>query len=137
MPNTLKSTRLCGLKSLLLLAVMFSSACVMLSQEKQADLTKTMWAYQSAIRWGRYETALRLQKTPQDDFDFSSLRDVKISSYKSIHQKVSEDGDQVEQTVEIRYYRESSIVEKTIIDKQIWVYHDSNWLLDGKLPRFE
>lgn len=108
----------------------------MLSQQKESERTKALWIYQSAIRWSDYETARGLQNNPLENFLYEELSDIKVSSYRAVHQVLSEDGDRFEQTVEIRYYRNPSIVEKTILDKQVWVYGDRGWVLDGELPPF-
>ena len=119
--------------------LLLTSSCAILSQRKQTELTQTLWSYQSAIRWGRYADALEFQKDPQKDFDYLSVRDVKVTSYRVAHRAFSEDGDHLDQTVEIRYIREPGIVEKTIFDKQNWFYDEETegWTLEGSLPHFQ
>ena len=116
-----------------------TSSCAILSQKKQTELEEALWSYQSAIRWGRYADALTLQKDPQKDFDYLSVRDVKVTSYRVRDKAFSKDGDHLDQTVEIHYIREPGIVEKTIFDKQNWFYDDETggWILDGDLPHFQ
>ncbi len=87
-------------------------------------MTETLWTYQSAIRWGRYADALEFQKDPQKNYDYLSVRNVKVTSYQVERKAFSEDGDRLHQTVEIRYIREPGIVEKTIFDKQDWFYDE-------------
>ena len=129
-----------GFKILIILVVfILESSCAILSQRGQTALTETLWSYQSAIRWGRYADALEFQKTPQNDFDHLSVRDVRVTSYRVEHKAFNENGDRLEQTVEIRYIREPGIVERTIFDKQNWLYDEETdgWVLDGKLPHFQ
>lgn len=116
-----------------------TSSCTIFSQMRQTKLTEALWSYQSAIRWGNYADAFKLQKDPQKDFDYLSVRDVKVTSYQVQHKVFSEDGNRLHQTVEIRYIRKPGIIEKTIFDKQNWFYggQTSGWLLDGSLPHFQ
>lgn len=122
---------------MMFLVLILCDSCSILSQKKQTELTQTLWFYRSAIRWGRYTDALEFQKNPQKDFNFLSVSDVKVSWYTVERKAFSDDGDRLDQTVEIRYIREPGIVEKTIFDQQTWLYEDEGWVLDGELPHFK
>jgi hypothetical protein len=53
--------------------------------------------------------------------------------------KVSKDMSLVNQTVEIKYYNLDHMIEKTIVDKQLWKYYaeEKAWYLQSSLPNFK
>ncbi len=109
------------------------------AEKRQLRLDDTLRHYGSAIRWGAYADAQQLQKDVDQELDNDFLREIKVTSYEAIRQSVSEDGNRIDQTVEIRYYHQSQGTEKSLIDQQTWEYDEigETWKLDGKIPKFK
>jgi hypothetical protein len=100
---------------------------------------ETLHAYAAAIRWGSFDAANRYRSAPEYRRPLpDSLRDVKVSGYHVLSQAADNERMTLEQTVELRYYRQGDLVEKTIGDKQFWHYDDASgqWQIDTPLPHF-
>ena len=88
------------------------------------SLTAATDNYRNTIRWGQ---------------NIEKLNKIKVTTYKSIHKELSDDGNEAKQTVEIKYYNIDHMIEKTIIDKQLWKYDPDKktWRLKSRLPEFK
>jgi hypothetical protein len=109
------------------------------AKNRQVRLDNTLRHYENAIRWGRFPEAYALQKEPVKAPDFDYLKEIKVTAYEPIGRPVvSEEGNRIDQTVEIRYYHEDYGREEVLIDKQVWRYDDEReiWLRDGESPNF-
>ena len=95
--------------------------------------------YASAIRWGHFEEAADSQdparRTP---LDLAWLKNIHVSGYDQLHLSEEDDGNTVQQTVEIRYFNELDGTERIITDRQTWHYDDDagKWRLQTDLPAF-
>jgi len=126
-----------------LLCVLALVGCATYTRQKQQerfeDITK---AYGDALRWGKYEVANgfrdkngREEKKP----DFGYLKNIKVTSYELKAVNISQDGNAVQQDVEIEYYKIDQFIERTITDSQLWKYdkEEGRWLLHSELPDFK
>lgn len=118
------------------------SACVSLTQRQQMDLLdSTSRSYGKAVRWGYFDSAVQFIKI-KDGKSISvkpgAYKDIKVIGYEQASSIAADDLSYAEIIVEIKYYRESSAVVKTLVDKQRWEYDTSSekWYLNGKLPAF-
>ena len=107
-----------------------------------SSLESTSKAYDKAMRWGEYQLAssfIKTQETDGQSLDLKKLENIKITSYKPIEKNTSEDKLQAHQTVEIKYYNTDYLIEKTLIDKQLWEYDEEQkaWYLQSALPDFK
>ena len=107
-----------------------------------SSLESTSKAYGKAIRWGEYQVANRFIKTQETDRqspNLKKLEKIKVTSYEPMEINTSEDKLQAHQTVEIKYYNTDYLIEKTLIDKQLWEYDAKQkaWYLQGALPDFK
>ena len=100
---------------------------------------ETLNAYRAAIRWGSFDAAAKFQsvlaRRPAMPGD---VHEVKVSGYEVIAHVTDQKRMTLTQTVELRYYRTTNLVEKTTIDEQSWHYDqdEEKWVLDSPLPRF-
>jgi len=125
-----------------LVCVLLLVGCATYSKEKQEkgfdDITE---AYGNSIRWGKFELAngLRADEEKGEKPDFEALKNVRITSYELKAVNVSADGDTVQQDVEIQYYKTNQLIEKTLIDRQLWKYDKEakRWRLHTALPDFK
>jgi hypothetical protein len=109
---------------------------------KMDALDSTTNNYRDAIIWGNYSIAAKFRKVEDSQslsWDFSGLRKFRVTSYEILNSGISNDKLQAHQTVEIKYYNIQSMVEKAIVDKQLWEYEEEEkvWYLQGDLPQFQ
>jgi len=107
-----------------------------------SSLESTSEAYEKAMRWGEYQLAssfIKTQGTDGESPNLKKLEKIKITSYKPTGRNTSEDKLQAHQTVEIKYYNTDYLIEKTLIDKQLWEYDAKQkaWYLQSALPDFK
>ena len=128
---------------LLCFCLFLITACASLSGVKQEELFETAsYSYEQALLFGKYEAAHDFTKIADPEehaTDFKRLKKIKVTSYELIALKVLEDRDIVNQRVEISYYFLDSLVEKTIVDNQLWKYYTEEkiWYLESGLPDFK
>jgi len=127
---------------IMIAGVLFLTGCAsMHEQERLDELDSVTEAYGMAIRWGKFASAMRLldRSVMPDDAYIRAIGRIRISSYEVLQRELSEDGLEATQTVEIGYYYVDRLIEKKLIDKQIWRYEQDKkkWLLHSGLPRFE
>jgi hypothetical protein len=134
--------RFSTIKFFLILVAIILAGCATTEKDKRMEiLSITTDNYRNAIRWGLYETANNLREagSNNDRSSLEKLKKIKVTAYKSVHQDVSENGNEAKNIIEIKYYNVDYMVEKTIIDKQLWKYNSDKktWHLQGGLPEFK
>ena len=130
--------RFSTIKYILLISAVILAGCATMEKDTRIEiLSETTDRYRSAIQWRLYETAQAADT--KDSSDLERLKKIKVTSYKSIHRDISEDGIEAKDIIEIKYYDIDYMVEKTIIDKQLWMYNSDKktWNLQGGLPEFK
>ena len=131
------------IRHIIIVLIILITGCASLDEQKRKDSLDTVInSYENAIRWGYYElTENYIKKTDKSDYtgDYSSMKDYKVTSYEVLGGKIEKDGMQAMQTVEIKYYHIRYLIEKVMIDKQLWEYDASEekWFLKSGLPVFQ
>lgn len=130
------------IKFFLLFSALILIGCATMEKDKRMEtLSITTDHYKSSIRWGLYENANNLREASgdKDSSNIERLKKIKVTAYKSLYRDVSEDGTEAKDVIEIKYYHTDYMIEKTIIDKQLWKYHSDTktWHLQGGLPEFK
>lgn len=126
----------------LLLGVLLISGCATVEKDKRAlALQAATNGYQSAIRWGYYETAFgylhpdlrKGQSVPE------GLKDLRLTGYDVVQPPTMQDEDTATQVVNIEYLYEDRQVVKQIADRQTWAWDDTlnSWWLKSGLPAFQ
>ena len=126
----------------LMAAVMLLAGCATVEKDKRAiALQAATSGYQSAIRWGYYETAygylhpdLRKGKSMPD-----IVKDLRLTGYDVVQPPTLQDEGTATQIVNIEYLYEDRQVVKRLTDRQVWQWdpkHESWWLQSG-LPPFK
>ncbi len=118
------------------------AGCSAVEKDKRAvSLQAATNGYQSALRWGYYETAynflhpdLRKDKPPEDLF--SGLR---VTGYDVVQPLMMQDRENAIQVVVIDYLHEDRQVVKRLTDRQLWRWDDKlkSWQLQSGLPKFK
>jgi hypothetical protein len=118
-------------------------ACSTLHEQRRSDLLdSSLRGYEKAIRWSEFEVANTFRKDGDKSEpvpDFQALRDIRVTSYDVTTRDVDEDKTEARQSVRIGYYNVNYLREKTLTDKQHWLFDEEakRWYLDGSLPVFE
>jgi hypothetical protein len=127
--------------ALILMAAFLSGCASMDERKKTFTLDMTTRHYQSAIRWGDYETANSYRIRDHTDTLTSnpdSLKRFRVTSYDTLNTVLNEDETEARIVVQISYYDEERMKEVTLTDRQTWKYDAElgQWYLDGPLPAF-
>lgn len=117
--------------------------CATYEMEKKMNRYEyTTHQYEKAIRWGSYDVANSFRK-PSDPGesapDFERLKQFAVTSYEVVNQNMSEDQNEAQLTVDIRYYHRDTMTERQLVDRQHWRWDAEKavWLLESPLPAFE
>lgn len=126
----------------LILIFLSASGCATYREQKKSDaLDRTTDSYETAIRWGYFEMTRNFRKDPdrQEESSLSRVRNIKITSYEVLDRKISADKSEARQTVELKYFNVEYLIEKTVVDNQLWKYDEKEqrWYLASPFPRFE
>jgi hypothetical protein len=119
------------------------AGCATFTEKNYQDqFDTTSRAYEKAILLGKYELADSFRKmhaSEKQSSNFETLKKIKVTSYELLAVNVSKDKSLVNQKVEIKYYHVNYLIEKTIIDNQLWRYYPEEkvWLLESGLPDFQ
>jgi len=141
--NSITASRLLTIISTLgfLLFSLFTTSSCSYTPEALDSLDKTLKAYERAIRWGDFKFARELQKNPLEISDYQRIRlkSIRVTSYKIISKVIAPDLSRTTLIADIRYYLDSSAVERVITDRQTWLYDEKvdRWQLDSSFPEFK
>ncbi|HSO83113.1 MAG TPA: hypothetical protein VLR48_10935 [Thiocapsa sp.] len=125
----------------LILISLSSIGCAVVEKDRRAvALQAATHGYQSALRWGYYETALGFlhpdqRKTGALPEPFEELR---VTGYDVTQPPVIQADESATQVVAIDYLFEDAQVVKQLTDRQVWRWDDvsNTWWLHSGLPRF-
>ena len=95
--------------------------------------------YASAIRWGGFEEAQGFQDPAvRTKLDLAWLKTIHVSGYEIFYVKDDTSSKLVELTVKINYYNEQEGVDKSLTDRQVWIFNEekNKWILESSLPAF-
>ncbi len=111
------------------------------TQQRMGLLESATRRYGEAVRWGHYEIAKGFKAPDADDEGASNSelpKTIKVTSYEPLNLSFSNDNFEARQTAEIRYYFINQMIEKTLIDTQVWKYdtEDERWYIHTSLPEF-
>lgn len=118
------------------------TGCASVEKDKRTlALEAATSGYQSAIRWGYYETAfgyvhpdLRKDKPMPE-----SLTDLRLTGYDVVQPPLVQEDDTATQIVNIDYLYEDRQVVKRLTDRQTWAWDPKleSWWLKSGLPPFK
>jgi hypothetical protein len=139
-----KKGRGCGdmVRYVLSLCVLFIVGCTSLQGKyRLAQFEDVSSAYSHAIRWGDYDVASSFRKKQETDHEaqhVDKLNKIRVTSYELLSINLSEDQLRVRQAVKITYFNADQMIEKTLVDKQLWEYDETEkvWYLQSGLPDF-
>jgi hypothetical protein len=117
------------------------TGCASLEKDRRAvGLEAATNAYQSALRWGDFESAMGLlspelrrdEELPQD------FKDLRITRYEVVQPPLIRADDTATQTVSIEYLFEYNQILRRLTDRQVWRWDEQEkaWWLESGLPAF-
>lgn len=121
------------------LFVLFLTACAHNSEQGRM-FERSTFAYERALRWGEFNKALAFHQgrdEPLEEQTRQRLKQVRVTSYDTVYaRRISE--NEVEQIVEVKYYLENQVVERSLTLKQHWQYDEKKqaWYLTNSFPTF-
>ena len=125
------------------LTVVLLFGCAKINDFTKLDaFDTTSKAYSHAIRWSEFDDAALFIK-PSDDTSLSPapevIKMVRVTDYVIKKTAISEDQTKVFQIVEVSYYRNDTMVVKTIREQELWEWdaEAQKWELSSGLPDFE
>lgn len=111
--------------------------------KRMDDFNDTVKSYKKMVFWSEFNAALSFVEPGANDDrgqpDLEDFKTVRVTSYKVRRLKAAADQTQVQQVVEIDYYRMDDMTVRTIEDQQLWVYNAEaqRWYLRSGLPDFK
>ena len=129
-----------GLLSILILLLL--AGCGAVKKDKLAvGLQSATNAYQSALRWGYYETAYDfLHPDVRQGKPLPKVLDgLRLTGYDVVQPPTIQGEETATQIVMIEYLHEDRQIVKQITDRQLWRWDESvqAWRLHSGLPKFE
>ena len=125
------------------LALALIGGCASYQTEKKMNRYEyTTHQYEKAIRWGSYDVANSFRKPDEGGEgapNFEWLRQFAVTSYEVVNQNMSEDRNEAQLTVDIRYYDKDTMKERQLVDRQHWRWDAEAgvWMLESPLPAFK
>ncbi len=137
----MNSQRLGRLRRTALVGLLLAG-CGTIEKDKRAlALQAATSAYQSAIRWGYYETAYGyVDPDLRKGKDLPAMfKDLRLTGYDVVQPPLVTGEGEATQIVTIDYLHEDRQVVKTLTDRQAWRYDPKakTWWLTSGLPKFE
>jgi hypothetical protein len=107
-------------------------------KEKFKDINN---AYRQAILWSEFEYASSFHESHlQNQVKLDPIyKVIKVTAYDEIRNVVNSDATQIEQTVNIQYYRIDQMLEKSTVFYPVWKWdtRSKNWYLISSMPLFK
>lgn len=126
---------------LMAVALFFTTGCATIMEASRvADFEEVSKAYERAMLDSDFETAHGFTD-PEivPEVDFALYEDFKVVEYKVKKGKMSNAKTEVNETVEVKYYRVDRLVVETVRYGQLWKYDSvkKTWILKTGLPEFK
>ena len=125
----------------ILLSGLLSAGCTTVQKEQRdLSLQAATSSYQSALRWGYFDTAFGYLDPPQRRGKSlpAQFKNLRITDYDIVQPPVITSPGEATQIVNIEYLYEDRQVVKRLTDHQTWHYDPkiNNWWLVSGLPKF-
>lgn len=112
------------------------------TNQRKDDLTTTLNAYASTVRWGDFNSALNFvdpkvrEEHPVPPLEMSRYQQYKVSGYDEGNGPTPNGEFEVKQVVKINLVNVNTQAERTVTDHQTWRYdaESKHWYLETGLP---
>ncbi len=124
-----------------LLTVVLLSACGTLPKERKQE--ETLNLFHQTLRFSEYDGLVGfmdteyLEENPITRLELSRLKQFQISGYKVRSVVASEDGETLNQVIELSMYNRRTATERRVLYHEIWRWHEDldAWRLHSGLPK--
>ena len=128
--------------ALLLTAILLQACASVDDSKKSITFDKTLYYYESAMRWADFPAANSLRRYKGDPAPVTNpekLRRIKVTGYDVVATKPSDDETTVYITVKISYYDEDNLKLMSVTDNQVWQFDENQqvWYISTPLPVFK
>jgi hypothetical protein len=131
-----------GLSLLTIITAWLATGCGTIEKDKQTlGLQAATTGYQSALRWGYYETAMGylhpdLRKGKPVPPELAGIR---VTGYDVVQPPLVQKPELATQIVDIEYLHEDRQVVRRLTDRQTWRWDKTldSWWLESGLPNFK
>jgi hypothetical protein len=107
----------------ILLIALVLHGCTSFGDDKKATtLDSTLFAYQTAMRWGQWEALFNYRNVKAPPPPALPFNNIRVTAYEIRQPPVPVQEDQVLQVVEIQYVLTDEQRVHTALDKQDWRY---------------
>lgn len=128
--------------ALLALSIALSAGCAATGGQRARSLEETLLAYEKAIRWGNFSTAMQFvhpeHMPPPREVELTMTRfeQININGYVVKSQSPATDENTFLQTVKISFENRHNNRVRSINDPQVWRWEQDfgRWLLISGLP---
>lgn len=124
----------------LLLASVLLVACAGMKDRTEL-LDSAQHTYESALRWGHYDIVYALHRNADGTVPKvpDNLSNYRVTSYSVLSNTLAANESSAEQTIQIKYYHVDYMQEKTLTQRQHWVFNPQRkvWLVTTPPPTFE
>jgi len=125
----------------LLTAILLQACAAVDDSKKSISMDKTLYYYESAMRWGDFPAANSLRRyegEPAPATDPAKLKRIKVTGYDIISTNTSDDDSTVYITVKISYYDADNLKLMSLTDNQVWKFdaEQNVWYITTPLPVF-
>jgi hypothetical protein len=127
---------------LILTAILLHACASVDDSKKSINFDKTLYYYESAMRWADFPAANSLRRYEGDPAPVTNpdkLKRIKVTGYDIVDTKPSDDESAVYITVKISYYDEDNLKLMSLIDNQVWQFDgkQQSWYISTPLPVFK
>lgn len=137
----MKPQPLARLGIVLALCGLLGGGCIFIDDKRALALYAATAAYESAIRWGYFETAFGyLDPDLRKGKQLPPLyKDLRLTGYDVVQPPMEQEKGKATQIVAIDYLHEDRQVMMSLTDRQVWRYDKTlkNWWLVSGLPPFK
>lgn len=124
----------------LLLSGMLLTACAGMKDRVEL-LDSAQRAYEGAVRWGHYDIVYALHRNADGSIPKApgNLGNYRVTSYTVLSRTLAADKTSAHQSIQIKYYHVDYMQEKTLSQRQHWVFNPQRhvWLVASPPPHFE
>jgi hypothetical protein len=119
--------------ALLLTAILLQACASVDDSKKSITFDKTLYYYESAMRWADFPAANSLRRYKGDPAPVTNpekLRRIKVTGYDVVTVYI---------TVKISYYDEDNLKLMSLTDNQVWQFDENQqvWYISTPLPVFK
>jgi len=112
------------------------------TDQRKDQLTTTLDAYASTVRWGDFNQAQQFidpkvrEAHPVSSLDMARYQQYKVSGYDEDNGPIPNGQFEVHQTVKINLVNVNTQAERTVVDHQTWRFDETSkhWYLESGLP---